>query len=280
MEDSKVQKILIYTDFTEVGERSVLWGIFLAKKFKKELYIIHVINENSYNYFSKENIKHEAQGALLDLSNKITEDHHIKCDFYVEEGCTCTIINSEAERIDAFMILLGTHGKNDPQYLSGSSAIKIIRKSRIPYFVIQKNSPVPDDEKVIVLPMDLRKENKEKVGWATYFAKNVLTNIDILYYKSKDNRIEKNVLFATQFFKKFNIVFNKLEQTEKNGSINNLAVKYADDEKAFMIVVITTKKETLWHKFFGFPEVTTIANKKGIPVLCINPKKDLYIPCI
>jgi len=158
MEDSKVQKILIYTDFTEVGEKSVLWGIFLAKKFKKELYIIHVINENSYNYFSKENVKQEANEALLDLSNKINNDYHIKCEFHVEEGCTCTIINSEAERIDAFMILLGTHGKNDPQYLSGSSAIKIIRKSRIPYFVIQKNSPVPDDDKAIVLPMDLRKE--------------------------------------------------------------------------------------------------------------------------
>ena len=64
MEDKKNQDILVYTDFTEVGEKSVLWASFLARKFKRNLQIIHVINENSLIYFSKDDTYDEAKEAL------------------------------------------------------------------------------------------------------------------------------------------------------------------------------------------------------------------------
>jgi nucleotide-binding universal stress UspA family protein len=281
MKDTKVQNILVYTDCTEVGEKSIKWGIHLAKKFKRGLYLVHVINENSYNYFSKDNAKEEAKQALLNYCENIQSEHKLKyCHFHVEEGCTCTIINSEAERNDAFLIVIGIHGKNDPQYLSGSSAVKIIRKSRIPYFVIQKNTGLPDTRKNIVMPLGVAKEMKQKSGWVTYFAKNLLLGIDIIYKKSNDQRLSNNILFATRFFDKFNLVYNKLEFVSKRDNVNKIAIKHAVENDSFMMVIITTKTETLYHKIFGFPETSIISNTKGIPILCVNPKKDLYIPCI
>lgn len=280
MKDKKVQNILVYTDFTEVGEKSVQWAIHLAKNFKRSIHLIHVINENTYNYFSKNNTKEEVKQALYSYSETIKKDHKIECDFYTEEGCTCTIINSEAERRDAFLIVLGTHGKNDPQYLSGSSVVKIIRKSRIPYFVVQKNTTVPGLNKNIVVPMSFRKEMKEKTGWVTYFAKNLLTGIDIIYKKNDDTGLRNNILFAGRFFEKFNLIYKEYEQELSRENIDKIALSYAFEHRCMMMVILTTKSETLWNKLFGFPETSTISNNKGIPVLCINPKKDLYIPCI
>lgn len=280
MKDKKVQNILVYTDFTDVGEKSVQWAVFLAKKFKRRIHLIHVINENSYNYFSKESAKEDAKKALMDLSQEIEKNDGIKTDSYVEEGCTCTIINSEAERRDAFLILLGTHGKNDPQYLSGSAVVEIIRKSRIPYFVVQKNSPIPNDNKGVLLPLGVKKEMKEKTGWVTYFSKNIMTSIDIVYRKNDADGVKNNLTFAKHFFDKYKLVSNKHELPESRDQLNKLALRFASENNSGMIVILTTKNENLWTKLFGFPETSIISNSKGIPVLCINPKKDLYIPCI
>ena len=200
MKDTKVHNILVYTDFTEVGDKSIRWAIFLAKKFRRQLQIIYVINENSLIYFSKKNVESEATEVLKALCLEIEKDHNIKCDFFLEEGCTCTAINSTAERVDAFIIVLGTHGLNDPQFLSGNSAVKIIRKSRIPYFVVQKNSPTPDDKKNIVMPLDIRKEMKEKTGWVTYFAKNISLDIDIIIKKSTENKLLNNIKFCKKLW--------------------------------------------------------------------------------
>jgi len=280
MKDTKVQNILVYTDFTEVGEKSLQWAIFLAKKFKRNLHIIHVINENTYSYFSKSDTHFEVKEALSEICKTIKAEHNIICDFLVDEGCTCTIINSTAEKLDAFLIILGTHGKNDPQFLSGHAAVKIIRKARIPYFVVQKNSPVPDGSKNIVIPLNTMKEMKEKTGWVTYFAKNIKTAIDIVFYENADERITNNIKFCTQFFDKFDLVYNKHGLKLSHNSIDSKAVKIAAEEGSLCATILTTKDETIIHRIFGFPETKIVSNSFGVPILCINPKKDLYIPCI
>jgi nucleotide-binding universal stress UspA family protein len=280
MKDKKVQNILVYTDFTEVGEKSLQWAIFLAKKFKRRLQIIHVINENSYNYFSRSDTLFEVKEALAAFCESIKTDHFVDCEYYVDEGCTCTIINSTAERLDAFLIVLGTHGKNDPQFLSGSSAVKIIRKSRIPYFVVQKNSPVPDDKKHVVMSLDYRKETKEKTGWVTYFAKNLKTGIDLIYYENPQDSLKANIKFCKNFFDKYNLSYTDYPRERTRSSIDKKALQYADNNDSLCMCILTTKEENLITRIFGFPEESIISNSAGIPVLCINPKKDLYVPCI
>ncbi len=276
----KNQDILVYTDFTEVGEKSVLWAIFLAKKFKRNLQIVYVINENSNLYFCKSDTEFEARQALLALCQDIKTTHGVDCQFILEEGCTCTIINSNAERIDAFLVIIGTHGKNDPQFISGSSLIKIIRKARIPYFVIQKNSPVPDNKKKILLPMSFENEAKQKVGWATYFALNLKIAIDLFYYENPQDNLKKNVKFTTSFFNNYSLNYQHKTQKRVNRSIEKTALKYADEQDAFCISILISSKDNLITKIFGYPETSIVSNVAGIPVLCINPKKDLYIPCI
>ncbi|MDD3860343.1 MAG: universal stress protein [Bacteroidales bacterium] len=280
MKNTKVQNILAYTDFTEVGEKSILWAIFLAKKFKRNLQIIHVINENTYNYFSKNETHFEVKETLEEYCKTIKADHNLNCEYFVDEGCTCTIINSLAERVDAFLIVLGTHGKNDPQFLSGQSAVKIIRKSRIPYFVVQKNSPVPDDHKNIAMSLNSLKEMKEKTGWVTYFAKNIKIWIDIIYYDINDPKLKNNLKFCIKFFEKYELVYKNHILPKSNIPINTAALKTAFEEDSFCLAIITTKEENFLHKIFGFPETKIISNTLGMPILCINPKKDLYIPCI
>lgn len=278
-EGKPIRTILVYTDLTAVGERSVQWGAYLAEKFKMKLMIVHVINENTYNYFPKNTAEEEVKKVLADYCETIKRDNDIDCEFYVEEGCTCTIINSTAERIDAYLVVLGNHGKNDPQYLSGVSALKIIRKARIPYFVIQKNTPSPNYGRKIVSPIDLSKEAKEKVGWVTYFAKHLDEIIEIVYKPTDDPLLRNNLTFAHNFYDKYELPNNEYAVNRRK-STNELALEFAFDNSCKMMVVTTTKEDSIMYKLFGYPETKILSNEKGIPVLCVNPRKDLYIPCI
>lgn len=275
------QKILIYTDFSVVGEKSIEYGVFFAERFKKDIYLVHVVDENSRNYFGKENTIEKAKEMLMDVSEKINNKKFINCDYHVEEGCTCTIINSNAERIDAFFIILGVHGTNDPQFLSGASAGKIIRKSRIPYFVVTKNSIMPESNKSIVLPIDIRKENKEKIGWVSYFAKNLPSDVKIIFSENNETKIKNNVAFSINFFKNLNISYEKvIFQKSIKKSIEKRAVKFAKNNDYLFVVALSTKESTIFDKIFGYREDSLISNPDSIPILCINPQKDLYIPCI
>lgn len=280
MEISKKQEILVYTDFTSVSEKSILWAIFLAKNFNVGLHIIHVINENSHIYFSKSNMHAEITEVLLHLSEQIHNDHNIITTYTIEEGCTCTMLNSTATKIDALLIVVGVHSKNDMQFLSATSAVKMIRKSNIPYFIVREHSQMPDTNKNIVISIDSTKEKKEQVSWVSYFAKHLSTEVEMFYYDIDDLRIKNNILFCTRFFDKLNIKYNYNGLEKKIKSLNSTMISNLNNRKDLCIVTIMTKNENILHRIFGFPETQIICNKLLLPTLCINPRHDLYIPCV
>jgi nucleotide-binding universal stress UspA family protein len=277
---TNIQKILVYIDFTDLSKKSLEWAVFFAKRFNRELHLLHVINNNTYNYFDKNNIYNGVMIELKNISLELKNKYGIKSEYSSKEGCTCTIINSTAEHIDAFMIILATHGKNELQFLSSQEIVKIVRKSQFPYFVIQPNSPLPADGKRIALPIGANKETKEKAGWVSYFGKHLSTEIDIIYEDIDNNNIDNNILFCIKFFKELSINYNKSVLKKSWKDINAKVLKYIKTDEFLLMVITTTKSENLGTKLFGFPETNTISNSHGLPVLCINPKKNLYIPCI
>jgi nucleotide-binding universal stress UspA family protein len=280
MKQEKVQQILVYTDFTPLGDLCLEWGIFFAKKFEKELLIIHVINHNTYHIFKKETIEEDVDNRLKQLCKTINEKHEIPCKSYYEEGCTCTIINTVAEANDCFFNILGVHGKGDPQFMSGHSAVKIIRKARIPYFVVQKNSAKPEEIRPLLFPVDLKKEMKEQTGWITYLAKHLVTEIDIFTPNLNDEALRNNVNFCSSFLRKFDLTFNKVISNKKFFGFNKSALEYAVNNKSMFMTAISTKELSIFDWAFGPPEVSLVSNKQGIPIFIVNPKKDLYVPCI
>jgi hypothetical protein len=279
-ENYNKQKILVYTDFSPLGKKCVEWGVFFAKKFDKELLLLHVITDNTYHIFDKETISQDVDNELKTISERIENIHKLKIHTYYEQGCTCTIINSVAEAHDTFFNIIGVHGKSDPQFLSGQSAVKIIKKSRIPFFVLQRNSSLPANITPILLPIDIKKEKKEQTGWVTYLSKNLKTEIDIFIPNVNDERLKNNLLFSTKFFDEFDLRYNKVISSSKYFGFNKSALEFANTHDCMFMMAMTTKDPSLMDWIFNPPEVDLISNKKGIPVFIINPKKDLYIPCI
>lgn len=280
MKTEKVQQILIYIDFTNISNKCIEWGAFFAEKFEKNILLLHVINDNTKYLLKNDNIEDEVETKLKSLSSEISDKYGIKTDYYYEEGCDCTIINSTAESFDCFFNVIGVHGKNDPQFFSGFSAAKVIRKSRVPFFVIQPNTPSPDINKPLLLPVNVQKEIKETVGWVTFLAKNLTTGVEVFMPQSDDIRVKNNLSFSVNFLKKFNLRFNKVITSAKYFRFKSKALDYAHKSDCLLMVSLGTVKLSIFEHIFGDPAARVISNNKGMPVFIITPKKDLYVPCI
>lgn len=280
MEENKGQQILVYNDFTEAGEHAVLHGTEMAKIFNKELSVLHVIDDNTKSFFKSKNIEEEVFNELEKIAAKIRDDHNIDVNIYSSDESRCSVINEISQRIDAMMVIMGVHGRNDIQYLTPKYALKIIRNSKVPYFLAQKKIHKNKEYRNVIISVNHLKETKEKISWASYFGKLQNSFIHILIPKENDVQTNNNVLFAKKIFKDFNTEFETYDTGKSWMKLDVYALNFAQQFDSVFLIILTTKQYDLFDHIFGSAEQRIISNKYQIPVMCLNARTDLYIPCV
>lgn len=280
MEEKKVRQILVYTDFTTYGDTALKHSITVSKIFKAELNVLHVIDENSYRFFKKKkNIENEVEEKLNTIKNELEKNHQIIVHTHFESGCNCEIINSHAEKVNAMIILVCQHPKNELQYLTARNALKIIRKSRIPYLIIQKETPENSFRNIIV-PLNHLKETKELASWASYFGKLNASEIHIILPKATDEYTKNNLSFARKVISQFDAVIHEIRSEKNIFNVWKASLNQSRTLNNPLILCMNSKKQTVLDSLFGSKEIKIISNKYHVPVLIINPRDDLFIPCV
>ncbi|MBN1251495.1 MAG: universal stress protein [Bacteroidales bacterium] len=258
--------ILVPWDFSQVAENALLHAINFSKTTGEAVALVHVVKK-----------KKEIDSANLKLEevvSQIKDKYGIELGVFVREGSIFTAITEVVEEVNANLVVMGTHGMKGMQKFTGSWALKVIAGSKAPFVVVQDE---PKGElKDIVFPVDFKGEQKEKLVWAGFLVNHFKVKIHIVYQGSNDSRIKAKT--------KSNIVFSRNYLAEKGGSFEikelpgekslaDEAIDYAKDNKAGMILIMTTKNISFQDYVLGADEQQLIANTEKIPVMCINPKK-------
>jgi nucleotide-binding universal stress UspA family protein len=169
---------------------------------------------------------------------------------------------------------MGTHGMKGMQKLTGSWALKVIVKSKVPFIVVQ--DPPTDLERYhnIVFPVDFRNENKEKIRMAIFMGKYFDSKVHILEIVATDKNILKktniNLNFAIKYLIQNNIEY-EIHDLPK-GDLAQQTIDFAQKINADLILIVTTKNITFADYLVGASEQYIIANSSKIPVCCVNPK--------
>jgi nucleotide-binding universal stress UspA family protein len=147
---SKIERILVATDFTEAADYAVDYAVELAKGLGASLTIVHAYEIPTISF---------PDGGLVvtqELASRIIEvatealrvtvarvaDHGVRVVSVLREGHPRDAVPALADEIDAQLIVLGTHGRRGiARVLLGSTAENVIRTSLRPALVVR--GPMP-----------------------------------------------------------------------------------------------------------------------------------------
>jgi len=268
MEEHK-KLIIVPWDFTSVAESALAHAVKIARMVANEICILHIVDPD---------IKVKAEGEKKTLLNHVASEagskYNLKIEAHISKGSIFNAIADYANSRDANIVVMGTHGMKGMQKLTGSWALKVIVKSKVPFIVVQE--PPADQGRYhnIVFPVDFRVENKEKMGMAIFMGKYFDSKIHIIKTMTNDKALARktniNMNFAVKYLIQNNIDY-ELHQVP-HGSLAKHTINFSNKIKADLILIMTTKNITMADYVLGAAEQYIIANSSKIPVCCINPK--------
>jgi nucleotide-binding universal stress UspA family protein len=261
--------IVVPWDFTHVAEHALAHAVKISRMVGNEVCLLHIVDDK---------IKPHDESAVTEKLVKTAEEHGKKFGMHIathiEKGTIFSAISSFANDKEASLVVMGTHGMKGMQKITGSWALKVLVKSKVPFIVVQ--DPPHDQERYhnIVFPVDFRNENKEKMKMAIFMGKYFDSKIHFIKMTTSDKNIAKkttvNMNFAIKYLIQNNIEYEVHEVIK--GDIAQQTIDFALKINADLILIVTTKNITFADYIVGASEQYIIANSSKIPVCCVNPK--------
>ncbi len=270
MKDPKEQKVVVLTELLDSDINNILHGIKIAGIFQKELCLFHCLGRDNKSNFLR------ADDALLGYKNILNKD-------VPSLQVSTLILDGELEKLmdeltdDHEAILMVVSAKTYKKHA------KAVRESSIPFLFINNQSPNISSYKKVIAPIDLRRENSDVSLWCSYFGRFNQSEITAIAAtdRDKDNvrSITKNVLSLKKLLEKFQISHKIFKGDKSSLGVQYEALDYALDMKSDVYITLGSSLITPIDKLIGLPEAKILKRAGEIPVLIINPRKDMYILC-
>jgi nucleotide-binding universal stress UspA family protein len=255
-------------DFSHVAENALAHAVKISRMVNNDICLLHIVDSG---------ITPKAYAETTTLLKRLIEEngkkYNVPIMYHVSKGSIFSEIAEYVNEKEASLVVMGTHGMKGMQKLTGSWALKVIVKSKIPFIVVQ--DPPADQEKYhnIVFPIDFRSENKGKIKMAIFMGKFFESKIHMLVSNSTDTGILRktrtNVNFAIKYLIQNNIDYEIHDMPK--GKIADQTIDFAQKINADLILIVTTKNITFADYMLGASEQQIIANSSKIPVCCVNP---------
>jgi len=261
----KEQIILTPVDFTEVSEFAIDHSIHIAKRNNAKLILLHIIKEAS-------EMKKAQQKLQVHVDELKMNYPDVEIQGVIRIGDIYTDIADAAAENNARIIVMGTHGLKGFQFITGSRALKVVGDSKIPFLIVQKDSPKFNGYKSIMVPLSLEKDSKQKLSYVKSIAQNFGSKVYITVPKENDeflkNKLTRDLAYSKQFFKESGIEYEG-HQLDKKNEVD----AYLDFIKNYPIdaIVLMNHNDSIF-PLFNNEVQEMITNKERIPVLLINPK--------
>jgi len=268
MEEQK-KLIVVPWDFTVVADYALAHAVKISRTVDNDICLLHIVSKGISN---QEGAAKRSQ--LIKVAEDNSRKYNITLSYHISKGSIFTSIAEYANEKEASLVVMGTHGMKGMQKITGSWALKVIVKSKVPFIVVQDFPADQERYHNIVFPVDFRVENKEKMKMAIFMGKYFDSKIHILKTISVDKSLVKkiniNLNFAIKYLIQNNIEY-EIHEMQK-GNFAQQTIDFAHKINADLILIMTTKNITMADYVLGAQEQFIIANSSRIPVCCVNPK--------
>jgi nucleotide-binding universal stress UspA family protein len=273
--------IVVPIDFSEQSIIALRQSYNIARHLKARLLLIHVIDEDflkTLEHLFKEQsyedpVTEQSKQRLDRLAREVESETGLRVDTTIRKGKIYEEIVKLAHEVKASFIIMGTHGAQGlKKKFIGSNAMRVIKEAHCPVITI-KGKEHHRGCRRILLPLDLTKETREKVGKAIELARYFGSTIYVLSILETDDefisrRLYRQMEQVRNFISQYNI--EVVTEVIRSDNVPAAVVEYARKIDADLIVIMT-QKEIYWvEMFIGFA-AQEIINSSDIPVLSIRP---------
>jgi len=143
-----LKKILVPTDFSDCAKKALDYALALAKEFKSEILMLHVIDASWYEMATtyrpgpleetQETVRKISAEMMDDLINEEDVDEGMIAEKIILEGFPFVEIIQTVREREVDLIVMGTHGRTGVKHiLFGSVAEKVVRKAPCPVLTVK-----------------------------------------------------------------------------------------------------------------------------------------------
>ena len=257
-------QILVPFDFTEAAEKAITQASLLNKQIPVTINLLHVVQSNDLM---------EIELKLKDEVKKLAESG-IHFNIVIEKGSVLPTINSVCKKIQAHLMIIGTHGSQGiRQGLLGADILKLLKSNPCPSIVVQKTSEVVKQFNQILLPVGSHENYSSLVDAVILIASSSHAEVIIYSIKRPNEGPSEILLQNTQLtivkFKERSILFK--EVTEESNMVSfgfaKQTMRYAEEHNVDLIAIMPNT--SIDHSYFANADKEQLlTNPHGIAILC------------
>lgn len=285
METTTNNTILVPVDFSEIADFALRHAINVAKHFKNNIALLHVMDESFLSGIlglgkneKQEELANEAITARLNkIAYEVKLAHGIHCSINLRSGKIYKVIAEVAQELKCDSIIMGSHGASGLGQIIGSNSSRTIIESKVPVVVVKAPSSNVGYEN-IVFPIDLTLESRQKVKWAIHLGKAYNATIRLFTFKTNDEILDAKIsgsLNQVENMLSENGITFTVEVVDKlTDNFAEETIKYAEKINADLIMIMTQSEEKdFGEMIFGTYAQQMVNTSQKVPVMCINPNK-------
>lgn len=221
------------------------------------------------------------------MLSKLAEDIHQKTGAdvrpVIQKGKAYEEILNAADSYSVDLIAMSTHthpeDNHTHKHTLGVTTNRVVRESKVPVFTFNNNVQLKKINKIL-LPLDLTVETKQKVTNAIDLALKFKASVHVVsvLWSTKIEDIKAELKQQLDQVKSFieedgiKVTAELIETEDNTKALANSVLKYADDIKADLIMIMTQQETKLVEYFIG-SSAQTIIRMSNVPVMSIIPKE-------
>lgn len=274
----KDQFVIAYLADLSLCNEVVSHACYLAKMLQKGVILLYVEDKK---YGGPTTSEVESQLLAIEAAHPDVHPAHVAM-----RGSTKEVVNALPTMLNGVIAVAGVSTKaRHGRPTHPREVLRLFSECKIAYLTVQ--TPLLDSESYrhVSYGIDFRKESKEKLIWASYFARFNNSSLTMLHFDYSDEGLRtkwnNNVRFMNRFFKGVGITYGQEVVSGRALFPETIVCNTAAQIHSGLFISVTTDTRDLdiveW--FAGVQEHRIIRNAHKIPVLFLNPRDDIYVLC-
>lgn len=264
----KTQHILVFIQDQNYMRKAIVHAFKLASIFKTEV---------AFAQISKSTSNNKLPISLIDELN--TENIAYK---EISLGNLAIEPNNTIQQLEAIFIVT-EFAKGKLSAIKQNEVFNYLYKAKIPSILLGEKSEENCNYQNITVPVDFKRETKEKMIWASYFGRfnQAVIHLFVANHKteSAQRKIKATLIFTKRMYEQFNFDYKIVKSERSSNCLKQDAYSFSEQFHSDLIVLLSQKNDGLLNKYFGPAEIKKYLRNNKNPILFINPLKDYYLPC-